>query len=191
MFHSLHRSYRDGLDTPCRKLRATDWNTCFVNAAASVLTVRPRMLSIRIFPSVLSGARPIVSPSLFSQSRAMKIAPSLRLDSAGRLILLRQLDPLRKWESLDDRRFCRCCNKFISGRQVEVISASRKPLRLVCPTTDCSSNIRDWVYPNEIAQPPDAWGRRVLRVIDKSGESFAACEKAHSRRSTSGSITGA
>jgi len=148
------------------------------------------MLSIRIFPSVLSGARPIVSPSLFSQSWAMKIAHSLRLDSARRLTLLRQLDPLRKWESLDDQRFCRCCHKFISGRQVEVISASRKPLRLVCPTTGCSSSVRDWAYPNEIAQPPDAWGRRVLRVIDKSGESFVACEKPHSRRRTSGSTNG-
>jgi hypothetical protein len=151
---------------------------------------RLRMLSIRIFPSVLSGARPIVSPSLFSQSWAMKIAPSLRLDSAARLILLRQLDPLRKWESLDDRRFCRCCHKFISGRQIEVTSASGKPLRLICPTTDCSSTVRDWVYPNEIAQPPDAWGRRVLRVVDKSGESFIACEKPYTRRRTSGSTTG-
>src|SRR5205814_1207873 len=122
---------------------------------------RLRMLWIRIFPSVLSGARPIVSPSLFSQSWAMKIAPSLRLDSAARLILLRQLDPLRKWESLDDRRFCRCCHKFISGRQIEVTSASGKPLRVVCPTIDCSSTVRDWVYPNEIAQSPDTWGRRV------------------------------
>jgi hypothetical protein len=120
----------------------------------------------------------------------MKIAPSLRLDSAARLILLRQLDPLRKWESLDDRRFCRCCHKFISGRQIEVTSASGKPLRLVCPTTDCSSTVRDWVYPNEIAQPPDSWGRRVLRVVDKSGESFIACEKPYSRRRTSGSTTG-
>jgi len=121
----------------------------------------------------------------------MKIASSLRLDSAARLILLRQLDPLRKWESLDDRRFCRCCHKFISGRQIEVTSASGKPLRVVCPTIDCSSTVREWVYPHEIAQPPDARGRRVLRVIDKSGESFLACEKPYSRRRTSGSTNGA
>jgi len=149
------------------------------------------VLSIRIFPSDLSGASPIVSPPCFHKIGAMKIAASLRLDSAGRLILLRQLDPLRKWESLDDRRFCRCCHKFISGRQIEVTSASGKPLRLVCPTTDCFSSVRDWVYPNEIAQSPDAWGRRVLRVIDKSGESFVACEKPYSRRRTSGSTNGA
>ena len=55
--------------------------------------------------------------------------------------------------------------------------ASSNPVRLVCPTIYCSSTVRDWVYPNEIAQPPDAWGRRVLRVVDKSGESLIACEK--------------
>src|SRR5437899_2229860 len=62
---------------------------------------------------------------------------------------------------------------------------SWEPLRLVCSTTACSATVHDWVYPNEIAQPPDAWGRRVLRVIDKSGESFIACEKPYSRRRAS------
>src|SRR5438034_8471709 len=111
----------------------------------------------------------------------MKIAPSLRLDSAGRLILLRQLDPLRTWESLDDRRFCRCCHKFISGRQILVIDATApdEPLRVACPTTNCPSNVEDWVYPNEIAQPPDKWGRRVIRVVDRDGERFVACGKSH------------
>src|SRR6266550_4674612 len=68
---------------------------------------------------------------------------------------------LRKWESLDDQRFCRCCHKFISGRQIEVSSTPGKPLRLVCPTTDCSATVLDLVYPNEVA-PPHARGRRVL-----------------------------
>src|SRR5947208_13988683 len=106
----------------------------------------------------------------------MKIAPSLRLDSAGRLILFRQLDPLRTWESLDDRRFCRYCHKFISGRQIEVTSASGKRLRLVCATTDCYSTVREWVYPHEIAERHDASGRRALRAMYKRGQSFLACE---------------
>jgi hypothetical protein len=112
----------------------------------------------------------------------MRTASALRLDLAERLILLRELDSFRKWESLDDRRFCRCCHRFISGRQIEVIATPGEPMRLGCPTTDCSSTIRDWVYPNEIAQPPDALGRRVLRVIDKSGAKFVVCEKPYSRR---------
>jgi hypothetical protein len=115
----------------------------------------------------------------------MKTAPGVRLSLSERLILLRELDPLRKWESLDDQRFCRCCHKFIRGRQIEVSPAPGKTLRLVCPTTDCSATIRDWVYPNEIAQPADPSERRVLRVIDRSGESFIACEKSYSGRRAS------
>src|SRR5438874_6215195 len=115
----------------------------------------------------------------------MKTAPGLHLDLCERLRLLRALDPLRKWESLDDQRVCRCCHKFISGRQIEVGSTPGKPLRLVCPTTDCSATVLDWVYPNEIARRPNARERRVLRVIDKSGESFIACEKPYSRRRAS------
>lgn len=115
----------------------------------------------------------------------MKTAPGVHLDLCERLRLLRALDPLRRWESLDDQRFCRCCHKFISGRQIEVSSTPGKPLRLICPTTDCSATVLDWVYPNEIAQPPHPRGRRVLRVIDKSGESFIACEKPYSRRRAS------
>jgi hypothetical protein len=112
----------------------------------------------------------------------MKTASPLRFDLAKPLALLRELDSARKWESLDDRRFCRGCHKFIIGRQIEVISAPGEPLRLFCPTTNCSSTVGDWVHPNEIAQPPEASGRRVLRVIDKSGEKLVACEKPYSRR---------
>jgi hypothetical protein len=96
------------------------------------------------------------------------------------------LDRLREWQSLDDRRFCRCCHKFISGRQIEVIDAIApdEAWRLVCPTINCSSNIEDWVYPDEITQPPDKWGRRVIRVLDREGERFISCGKsqAYSRR---------
>jgi len=105
----------------------------------------------------------------------------VRLDPADRLILFRRLDRFRKWQSLDDRRFCRCCHKLISGRQIEVIdpTAQDEAMRLVCPTTDCPSNVEDWVYPNEIAQPPDKWGRRVIRVVDSDGERFVVCGKSH------------
>jgi hypothetical protein len=101
----------------------------------------------------------------------MKISPPLRFASSDRLIILRQLDSLRKWESLDDQRFCRGCHKFISGRQIDVIKGRTpdKQLRLVCPTDGCFSSAEDWAYPNEIATPPDGWGRRVIRVIDKAG----------------------
>ena len=116
----------------------------------------------------------------------MKMASPVRLDAADRLVLLRRLDRLRKWQSLDDRRFCRCCHKFISGRQIEVIDVTTpdEAWRLACPTINCSSNVEDWVYPDEIAQPPDKWGRRVIRVVGRDGERFIVCGKsqANSRR---------
>jgi len=116
----------------------------------------------------------------------VKIVSPVRLDPADRLILLRRLDRFRKWQSLDDRRFCRCCHKLISGRQIEVINvtAADEAWRLACPTTHCPANVEDWVYPNEIAQPPDKWGRRVIRVVGKNGERFigSAKSRGHSRQ---------
>jgi hypothetical protein len=96
------------------------------------------------------------------------------------------LDSLPKWESLDDQRFCRGCHKFNSGRQIEVIQGTRpnKQLRLVCPTDGCFSSTEDWAYPNEIANPPDRWGRRAVHVMDNNGERFIVCGKryGYSRR---------
>ena len=105
----------------------------------------------------------------------------IRLNPTDRLILLRRLDQLRRWESLDDRRFCRCCHKFISGRQVEVtdVTVPDEGWRLACPTTNCSSNVEDWVYPDEIAQSPDKCGRRVIRVVDRDGVRLILCGKPH------------
>jgi hypothetical protein len=146
----------------------------------------PTALRIGIFPISFSGRRPIVLPRLFRQSSLVKTTSPVRLDPADRLILLRRLDRFRKWQSLDDRRFCRCCHKLISGRQIEVIDATTQdePSRVACPTTDCPSTVEDWVYPNEIAQPPDKWGRRVIRVVDREGERFILCgnPQAYSRR---------
>jgi hypothetical protein len=109
----------------------------------------------------------------------MKTPTMFHVDLADRLILLRKMDPLRKWDSLDDRRFCRCCHKFVTGRQIEILPLSGERVRLACPTRDCSSTVEDWVYPNEIAQPPDSWGRRAIRVVDKNGETFVVCGKQH------------
>jgi len=148
--------------------------------------IRRPHLEIGIFPISFSGRDPIVLPRPYRQSSLVKLTSLVRLDPADRLILLRRLDRFRKWQSLDDRRFCRCCHKFISGRQIQLIDATTQdePLRVACPTTDCPSTIEDWVYPNEIAQPPDKWGRRVIRVVDRDGERFIVCGKsqAYSRR---------
>lgn len=129
---------------------------------------------IGISPIGFSGAPPIVFRALHDQTSTMKMPAMFHVDAADRLMLLRKMDPLRKWDSLDDSRFCRRCHKFITGRQIEIVPHAQR-LRLTCPTTDCSSIIADWVYPNEVAQPPASWGRRAIRAVDKNGETFVLC----------------
>jgi len=143
------------------------------------------MGQIGIFPISFSGCRPIESPQPFRQSSVVKMTRPVALDPVYHLMLLRRLDRCRKWQSLDDRRFCRCCHKFISGHElVKDVITLDKPLRLACPTPGCHSTVEDWVHPDEIAQPPDRWGRRVIRVVDRNGERFVVCGKSpvYSRR---------
>jgi hypothetical protein len=63
--------------------------------------------------------------------------------------------------------FAAAATNFISGRQIEVIDATAQDgsFHVTCPTTKCPSNVEDWVYPDEIAKPPDQRGRRVIRVV--------------------------
>ena len=143
-------------------------------------TTRRQMIPrIGISPTNFSGSRPIVLEPLQLHTSAMKVPTVFHVDLSDRLMLLRKIDPLRKWVSLDDRRFCRCCHKFISGRQIEIKPGYTHRARLACPTSNCSSTVEDWVYPNEIAQPPDSWGRRVIRVVDKQGETFVVGGRQH------------
>jgi len=68
------------------------------------------------------------------------LAPEDRLD------ILRAADPRRKWASLDDRRICTRCNKFITGRQIEIRRDQRGRFLLHCPTPGCISTVEDWFY---------------------------------------------
>jgi hypothetical protein len=74
----------------------------------------------------------------------------IRLSPEDKLDLLRRLDPFRRWDSLDDQRRCLKCGKVITGRQIEALGGARNlgPLRLHCPTEDCSSVPMDWVLPD-------------------------------------------
>jgi hypothetical protein len=73
----------------------------------------------------------------------------IRLGSGDKLLILRRLDRDRKWESLDDKRYCRCCGATFTGRQIDVVGGTRGSgrLRLLCPTEDCASTSKDWAYP--------------------------------------------
>lgn len=75
------------------------------------------------------------------------------LTPEDRLDILRAADPRRKWSSLDDRRICTRCNKFITGRQVEIIRDQRGRFLLHCPTPGCLSTVEDWFYQGNAARP--------------------------------------
>lgn len=63
-----------------------------------------------------------------------------------RLEILRAADTQRKWSSLDDRRICTRCKKFITGRQIEITRDQRGRFLLHCPTPGCASTAQDWFY---------------------------------------------
>jgi len=64
-----------------------------------------------------------------------------------RLSILRSEDRFRDWESLDDQRFCIFCDKTFTGRQVEIKRVGHGKWALHCPTQNCKSTPRHWVYP--------------------------------------------
>lgn len=66
-----------------------------------------------------------------------------------KLELLRRLDQFRRWQSLDEQRYCLVCGELISGRQIQVAGGIRgtDPLRLSCPSDECNSIPMDWVLP--------------------------------------------
>lgn len=56
------------------------------------------------------------------------LTPEQRLD------LLRKLDRLRKWNSLDDERVCVVCLRIFSGRHIDIVRDARGRYLLHCPT---------------------------------------------------------
>jgi hypothetical protein len=68
-----------------------------------------------------------------------------------RLDILRAADTRRKWSSLDERRICTRCNKFITGRQIEIRRDQRGRFLLHCPTPGCVSTPQDWFYQGSAA----------------------------------------
>ena len=81
----------------------------------------------------------------------MTLSFEANLTDGDRLEALQRLDQFRRWHSLDDKRYCLCCSKIISGWQVRIVSGSSDsgPLRLVCPTQSCESIPMDWVLPTD------------------------------------------
>jgi hypothetical protein len=75
----------------------------------------------------------------------------IELSPADKLQVLQRLDQFRKWQSLEEKRYCLVCNKVITGRDIYVVGGTRGtgPMRLVCPTRGCHSIPMDWVLPTD------------------------------------------
>ena len=78
-------------------------------------------------------------------------SPLISLPDAKKLNVLRRLDQLRQWHSLDDKRYCLVCGNIITGHQIRVAAGtSGKPaLRLSCPSDGCNSIPIDWMLPTD------------------------------------------
>src|SRR5262245_43341270 len=76
---------------------------------------------------------------------------SIRLPDGEKLNVLRMLDRVRRWHSLDDKRYCLVCGKIITGHQIQVAGGTRRngALRLNCPSDRCNSIPIDWVLPTD------------------------------------------
>jgi hypothetical protein len=81
----------------------------------------------------------------------MTLVSSIELADEEKLDLLQQLDQFRRWQSLDEKRYCLVCGKIITGQEIKVIrdSHGNGPLRITCPTEYCNAIPMEWVRPTE------------------------------------------
>jgi hypothetical protein len=85
----------------------------------------------------------------FSAIEQVVLAPKMNvhLTLEDRLSILRTEDQFRRWNSLDDERFCILCERRFNGRQVEIRRFANGKHELHCPTEGCDSGPYEWVYP--------------------------------------------
>ncbi len=55
----------------------------------------------------------------------MLFSSPVELSDNDKLNVLRRLDRFRRWNSLDEERICRRCDKHLTGRDIIVIGGSR------------------------------------------------------------------
>src|SRR6267143_5632230 len=81
----------------------------------------------------------------------MSLLTAIELSGADKLEILQRLDRYRKWQSLEDKRYCLACGQIIEGRDILVVGGTRGtgPLRLICATRNCHSIPMDWVIPSD------------------------------------------
>jgi hypothetical protein len=84
-------------------------------------------------------------------STAMSLLSPIELSATEKLEILRRLDRYRKWQALDEKRYCLACGQIIDGHGLSVVGGTRGtgPLRVICPTRGCHSIPMDWVIPTD------------------------------------------
>ena len=81
----------------------------------------------------------------------MPLLAPIELSGPEKLEILQRLDRYRKWQSLDNKRYCLACGQLMEGHDILVVGGTRGtgPLRLICPTRGCHSIPMDWVLPTD------------------------------------------
>ena len=87
----------------------------------------------------------------FLHSAYVAFLSPIKLRDADKLRVLQRLDKYRRWQSLDEKRYCLICSRIITGHEIQVIGGTRGngPLRIICATANCRSIPMDWVLPTE------------------------------------------
>jgi hypothetical protein len=115
-----------------------------------------------------------VETKVTNTSLAMSLPDRIILSDTDKLDVLQRLDQFRKWNSLDDKRYCLCCAKIITGYEIEVIGGTRgmRQLHISCPTKGCDSIPMDWVLPtDEVLAKMSALGRKRDDVVVPASQS--------------------
>jgi hypothetical protein len=113
---------------------------------------QPRALNIRFSPIPGLTIRLIAASARHEPfSIAMPLLAPIELSGADKLEILRRLDRYRKWQSLEEKRYCLACGQIIEGRDILVVGGTRGtgPLRSICPTPNCHAIPMDWVIPTD------------------------------------------
>lgn len=68
-----------------------------------------------------------------------------------KLHILRRHDVYRRWQSLDEKRYCLVCGEFITGREIRVFrrKAGNESRHVACPTKCCNATPIEWVWPTD------------------------------------------
>jgi hypothetical protein len=107
---------------------------------------------------------------------------SVKLADQQKLDVLQRLDRFRQWHALDEKRYCLVCGEIITGREINVIAATRanSPLRITCPTEHCNAMPMEWVQLTDhvlIRIAMIEFERRWLCLVMRAGRAMQSLRK--------------